>query len=195
MLHLTVRPAMLGPSLNPRRELHGEEPVPACDLPLDGVMLSGLELGELLDDDQAASSLFVDGEDGLKQPAFPQLKPLVLKDKFEGARVVLVFRDEARPIQLVGCKVGSVTLTPQAGGMTKLKLQVQAHPSVEQLGVLYEHMGSECTVLLDNAKPAEKAADERQGELPMAAAEVAAVAAPKVGLGAPPLSLNGLQPA
>lgn len=58
MLTITPRPCQLGTSINTRTEMHGDESVPACDIPLVGITLDAEELGALLGDPTAHRALY-----------------------------------------------------------------------------------------------------------------------------------------
>ena len=88
MLNITMRPCQLGSSINTRVERHGDEDVPACDIPLDGIMLTEAELNLLLDDPHASRCLFT-AVAGVHQPALPMIAALSLRSKLEGATVTL----------------------------------------------------------------------------------------------------------
>jgi hypothetical protein len=165
---LTKRSATLA-HINPRTERHGEEDKPACDLNLEGILLGQEELDAIL---PHASSCWFTSEDGFDIPAFPELRPLRLVHKFEGAKVVLSFGTDGsnRPLELDGVTIAKVTLEPLRGGETALSLQVQTLlPS--RMQELLERLGH--TVHLAILEATAKDASDGQGSLPLAAPEAA----------------------
>jgi hypothetical protein len=176
-LTLRKRLCKIGTNINVRTELHGESPVPACDISLKGVMLSKDELNILLSDEKAHDSLFKPGESGdLVEPTFAQhFKPFTLIDEFEGARVTLTLVDgqgegEAQPdgplsVELDDVSIKSLKLEPQVGGLTSLNLQVQATPTSEDMAKLIAFVDTQVHAAISFGKRSEK--DKRQKELDM----------------------------
>lgn len=146
MLELSRRPAKLGPSINTRCERHGDEDVTAFDVPIHSVLISGEELNALLGDPTANERLYAQGTDPL-EPAFLQFDALVLKDKIEGARVALAGSNGGGDIVLNDCKLKSVTLELQVGGLTKLSCKAQCLPNLDHsINALFELMNHEIAV-------------------------------------------------
>lgn len=166
MLTITKRPAKLGSSINTRTQRHGEEPVPACDIPIVGIMLEAEEVNAFLGDPKAHETFFTE-ERGFIQPRFQQLRALTVKDKFEGAavRLTLGMNGAGTGVQLEQATLASVTLEPLSGGLTELSLTVQATPTGPQIGDLVMHLSREVSVEILDAKRAEKST--KQGELPI----------------------------
>ncbi len=168
-LSLEKRPCQMGGSMSTNTEHHGDDDVGAIDIRLDGIMLGRSDLDALLGDG-AHAALYVtaasNGEEAMPDLRLPQLKPLVLKDHFEGARVVL------RPgfagdewLVFADCKVRQVKLELQSGGLTKLSCSVRARPDPEDVGTLFEWQNTEVMVEISDGKRAQPKAKDRQGDL------------------------------
>jgi hypothetical protein len=166
---ITKRPCRIGSSINTRTEKHGDEDVPACDIPLEAIMIDANELNILLGDTGAHKALFRKGKNGsetIQEPAFRQLKSFVLKDKFEDANVLLTVGINGTEVELADVKLAKVTLAPQVGGLTELSLQVQATPDVEDIAEILQYLNGEEDVAIEFGKRAEKAAS-KQKDLPI----------------------------
>lgn len=162
-LHLAERPAKIGSSINTRSEKHGDADVPACDIPISGIMLEQAELEALLGKG-AHKAFFRDGK-GLVEPRFEVLKEFALRDKFDGD--VALDLDELR-IEFADESVAlsSVKLEPQVGGLTAMSLQLQGTPSTEEIAALVGSLNREVRVELTfggRRQPKSK----KQRELPM----------------------------
>lgn len=166
MLTLNKRPAKIGAAVNTRCEKHGDEDVPACDIPLVGIMLEAAELNALLGDPYAHTALFNHRPGSqLDEPIFRKFNPLRLRDKFEEAEVVIYAGLEPKEIRLKAVKLARVTLDPQVGGLTELALQVQCTPETETIGELLAFMNHTVDVVVSFGKTATKG--EKQSELPL----------------------------
>lgn len=168
-LDLHLRPATLA-AVNTRTERHGEEDVPACDLTLEGILLKPKELDALLP--HATAGLFT-AEGTLPVPAFPQVKPLQLLQRFEGAQVTVAFGTTGDRTALVlhDVKLAKVRVEPLRGGESALAVQVQT-PLPDRMQELLERLGHEVHVAITGGKPAVK--PEAQGALPLPAPAEAA---------------------
>lgn len=161
---LSRRPAKLGSSINTRPEKHGDEDVAAFDIPVADVLLTAEELNSLLADPSAHMRLFDEGTEPL-EPAFKQLDPFTVREKIEGARIVIGGGDGGGDIVFSACKLKGFTLDPQLGGMTKASFKVQCLPNLEKsinslfirmnheimLEVLAEQHGSQAQLPLSSA--------------------------------------------
>lgn len=167
MLTLDKRPCRIGSSLNARNEKHGDEDVPALDIPLEGLMLTKEELNALLEDPYAHDALFNHRSKGkVDEPVFRKFKPLVYREKFEEAQVLLTVGLGADiEIEFKGVKLARVTLDPQVGGLTECSVQIQCTPSAETVAQLWPYMNREVDCELSFGKKAVKA--EKQKELPL----------------------------
>ena len=165
MLNLTKRPGLIGPSINVRTEKHGEEDVPACDITIDGIMLESADLNALLDDPRAHERLFTKDLTGTVAPALPQFDALHFGEKFEEALVKLYVGFGPTELTLKDVKVGKIRLIPKVGGLTECKLQIQATPEPELIGVLSGNTNGDCCIEIAEAKVAKKAEKAKQKEL------------------------------
>lgn len=167
VLTLDTRPAKIGAHINTRTEKHGEDDVPACDIPLAGIMLEAHELDALVGDG-AFAALFrksVAPQPEFDEPAFPSLRALVLREKF-AACAVTISVDASDLIELDDCKIRRVKLQPLAGGMVELAVQVQATPYADQIAALVAALNRPVTLhTLTFGKVAEKS--DKQPDLPM----------------------------
>lgn len=166
MLTLTKRPARIRNSINTRVEKHGDEDVPACDVPLEGIMLEREELNALLDDAYAHDALFNHRSQGkADEPIFRKFKPLVFRDKFEEGEITLHVGMGQEQIELKGVKLARVTLDPQVGGLTELSLQVQCNPSTDKIAQLFTYMNHDVELEISFGKKSEKGG--KQKDLPL----------------------------
>jgi hypothetical protein len=164
-LTLLKRLCKIGTNINVRTELHGEEPVPACDIALKGVLLSKAELNVLLGDERAYDALYLD-RDGTPEPLFAKcLKPFALIDRFEGATVKLTLADDDVELELEDVKLANLKLEPQVGGLTSLSMQIQAIPTSEARSQIIAFVDSQVHAAISFGQRSEK--DKRQQELPM----------------------------
>lgn len=164
-ISLTKRPATISSSINSRSEYHGDDLVPACDFSLSGMMLERPELDELLGEG-AYVRLFDAGNPNLAEPAFRDIKAIVISRKYEGGSVTLVIGTDETKIKIGGAKLNKITLSPQTGGLTALSLQVQCNPDAATMATLFERMGMPCDASIrfgrEQAKPVKP-----QPELPL----------------------------
>lgn len=164
MLTISKRPCQLGITINTRRELHGDEAVPACDIPIAGITLDANELNSFLGEPTAHRALF-NRKGSHDEPLFPQLEPFQLKDKIEGAHVELTLNGETYAFS--PCKLKGVTLQPMSGGVTLLSFKVQS--SVDDMGDVVSNLVGhldrtiEIAVSGGEAKPQ----DTKQQDLPI----------------------------
>lgn len=164
-LTLRKRLCKIGTNINVRTETHGDQPVPACDIPLKGVMLSKAELNTLLGDEHAHDALYLD-VDGTPEPLFAKhFKPFALLDRFEGASVKLALADNDDELELEDVKLANLRLEPQVGGLTALSLQIQATPTSEAMADVIAFVDTQVHAAIAFGKRSEK--DKRQKELPM----------------------------
>jgi hypothetical protein len=178
MLELDKRPCKIGTSINTRRELHGEDPVPAMDIPLANILLTKAELNELLDDRHAWDMLYLDHKGKPAEPMFGKVfKPFALLAKYSGDVAIYVGL-KPEMIELADVKLTKLKLEPQTGGLTALSLTVQATPDMHAAARLFEHLDCPVDVLIEFADPDEDS-DEEQPELNLDAADSAAPAKAK----------------
>lgn len=165
MLTISKRPCQIGTSINTRRELHGDEPVPACDIPILGITLDANELCSLLEEPTAFRALF-DTKRGHDEPLFTQFEPFQLKDKIEGANVSLSVGKGM--IELHDCKLKGLTLQPMAGGLTLLsfKIQTSGDDMAAVVGDLVAHLDHTIDIEIADGERV-KAKDSQQQDLPI----------------------------
>jgi len=138
-LTLTERPCHIGNSINTRTEKHGDEDVPAADVPLTGLMLKAAELDKLLGDG-AHERLFVKGTSGALEPALADIGELKFAHKFADCQVTLEIEGETTTFADV--KVSKISLQPQVGGLTHMSCAVQTRLDVlDAAASLVMHMG------------------------------------------------------
>jgi len=164
-LTLTNRHCKIGNSINTRAEKHGDEDVPACDIPLDGILLEREELNALLGDKAAHKSLFQYTKNAPDEPSFKAFKPFALKDKFEECSVTLLLGISEMELELTGVKLANIKLEPLTGGQTALSLQVQTTCPVESMAQAIAFLNAEIEAEITFGKKTEKSTKQR--ELPM----------------------------
>lgn len=168
MITLSSRACQLGSSVNLRTEKHGDDDVPAVDIPIGGIMLNSKDLNELMGLPTAHDTLF-DTVRGHKEPALPQVRDLVLREKVVGADVCIRIQSTgpAKEITLRDCKLKSLTLAPLSGGATALALTVQTSGDhvPATIGLLAAHLNGHINVEITEGTSAET--KPAQGELPV----------------------------
>lgn len=154
MLTLSKRPAKIGVAINSRRELHGETPVTALDIPLGDIMLDAAELNAILREPHAHNVLF--NESGvamggrISEPVFKHISALALADKIEGATVTIVHGVEAIELRLAPVRLAKIKLQPQVGGLTAMTCTVQCTPDLNAgIAALLERLDTVVDVEID----------------------------------------------
>lgn len=167
MLNITSRACQLGASINTRAEKHGDEDVPACDIPLAGIMLDERELNALLNDPYAHRALFTDRK-GHQEPSLPMIEAISVREKLEGATVTFVLGTAQAETVIGDAKLKGLTLEPLSGGSTSLslKIQVSGDPVPALVAALLQHLNGFVTVEIADAVAVEKKAD-KQRDLPI----------------------------
>lgn len=124
ILQLTERPATIGGSINTRTEHHGEELVPAGDIPLAGIMLNQAEF-DALSGEGTHARLFAKAEGGAIEPAMPDLTldPVAIAGKFEDSQVTLEV--EGNTATLHDVTIAKCRGVRQVGGNVELSCVVQ----------------------------------------------------------------------
>lgn len=169
MLSLSKRPCKLGNSMSTNTEKHGDEDVGAIDLALDGIMLNAPELDALLGNG-AHKALYIcpppnADEAPLPEVRFAQFKPFAFKGQFEKARVALELGMDGYELTLHECKVRSLKLTPNAGGLTTLSCSIRSTPDGDAVATLYDYLNGDASVTLSGAEKAKEKAKDRQTDL------------------------------
>lgn len=159
-MHLKARICQLGVIHN-RCEKHGEEEVPAIDVPITGFALTAEEFNGLLVNPFAHRALF----DTSKNPAEPVLtgiKPLGLKEKFHEAHVTLHLGLDRDSVKIGPAKIAKVKFDPATGGLVSCDFTVQAVANLDDVPKLLAFQGHEieCDVDVDpSAKPVKSQQD------------------------------------
>ncbi len=166
MLTLDRRPCKIGISINTRTEKHGEDDVPAMDIPLASIMLTGEELNALLGESHAHDALFNFAAGKPPEPLLPTLAGFRVKGKFEESSVDIEVGLKAELISLKNVKLSKVTLEPQTGGLTAMAVTVQCTPELDD-GVthLLAFLNAAAHVSVSFGKSDE--AEKTQGNLPL----------------------------
>jgi len=160
-MKLKKRPCKLGDSINCRTEKHGDEPVPAFDIPVIDILLDAEELNELLGDEHADKALF-NTRGRTREPMFRQFNPFTLKDKFKESSVTLHLGLAEKSIALKDVTLAKLKIEPLAGGLTNLSVQVQCHPKLNgEVELVMEFMGREIHAALEIGERIEKADKQR----------------------------------
>jgi hypothetical protein len=145
-------------SVNPRAELHGEDPKPACDVKIE-VALTNSDLalfhpslkGLLYVKDQDRPDLVSQDDPGhATMLRFPQLGvPMKWEGEMIGAEACFHYgTTEKSHIKLPGCVVGKFALEPLEGGTVMMNVQVQCHPDEKQMGRLGMMVGTKLPVTI-----------------------------------------------
>ena len=154
MLRLSRRTCKIGTGINTRRELHGEDPVAALDIPLGDVMLTAEELNALLREPHA-HQMFFNSRDALVEPAFPTLKAFRFAEKIEPVSVELELSSQTT-VKLTKCTLARIELEPRPGGLTAMSVQVQCVPKLDSsIARLLEKLDCEVGIVIE----------QQQGEL------------------------------
>jgi len=168
MLTLEKRPCKIGTSINTRREMHGDEPVPAMDIPLSGIMLEPFELNSLVDMPHFWDLVFNERPDKLPEPIWAKkFKEMQLLDKFKDSQVILYVGLKIETIALVNCKLAKIKLAPQIGGLTELSLSVQCTPEMQIAAHLFEFLDKTAEVAVEIGDLDATADANGQPELPL----------------------------
>ena len=164
-LNLTEKEAKIV-SVNPRAELHGEDPKPACDVKIEIALTNGdLALfhpnlkGLLYVKDEDRPDLVSQADpEHATMLRFPQLGvPVKWDGEMIGAEALFHYgTSEKSHIKLSGCVVGKFALEPLEGGSVLTTLQVQCHPDEKQMGRLGMMVGTKVPVTIT---PPEAAGD------------------------------------
>ena len=166
MVKLERRDGTIGNSIQTRGEEHGEETLPAKDIPLT-LMISRGELGEILREPLAGESFFNETA-GFAEPLYGgKIAPIKILGKFENSTVVITVGIDETEIRLAKATLASLTFDPTTGGMSSLKLQVQYHPQdSDNVALLEKWLNHECKIEIEIGQLA-KPKKEDQQQLPL----------------------------
>lgn len=145
---LNRRPGKIGGNIASRTEKHGDENVPAFDMPLEAIMLTQAELNQLMNEPLTSVAWFNDRKDGLAEPLFKNVKHFAITDTYEASIVTLGVGLKERVFALEDVKLVKLKLTPCVGGLTELKLTVQAKTD-ETNSSLIEFLSKDCNVAIE----------------------------------------------
>lgn len=166
MTHFATRPCKLGQSVNTRTEKHGDDSVPACDIPVSGFMLEKAELDELVGKD-FWNCMFNNGN-GKKadMPLWEKLATMKLADKYSGG-VTIVLGPNVKDIELEDVTIAGITLEPLAGGLTAVSFKIQASDDVEKfVHKLIARLDTEIDLQVEFGDKVERAKSKQQ-DLPI----------------------------
>lgn len=149
-------------SVDPNRELHGEDPKPVCylhfstNLLADDLAMFHPTLRSALYSKAEAPDLAQQGQDGTGI-RFPFLKlPLKWKDDCVGAQLTVHYGTTAKShIVLPGCIVNHFQFTPLEGGTVTTGFMVTCHPDEGPLGRLAMMVGTEVVISIKPPAPGE----------------------------------------
>ena len=173
-LVISQREAKISGSLNVRTEYHGSDPVRAMDIGISGLRIGPDELNALLNDQDAHNLLFKARQNSkLQDPQFPQFAPFRLTESIEAARVVLFVSVDLQRVELGLCKLKSIVLTLEDGGLTEVAFTVQSIPTIDnrivqlldrldtplQIEISYQHNPKQAS--LDIGSETVRAANEK----------------------------------
>jgi len=163
----TKRAAKLSTHINVRTETHGDNEVQAIDVGVT-VGLYARELDKLLGAG-AHDRLYTRTPTTDPVPFFKETGPIAIGIKVENVAVTMrlgLARDE---LKFGKSKLAKIQLTPEDGGMTRCKLQLQLYPEDEQISDLSRHLNTEIELDLQGGRMGkeEKAPDPNQPTLPL----------------------------
>jgi len=162
-LSVTKRAGQVGGSIVNRTQMHGKkEKVPAISVPVDGIILTPEEFCMLLQDANAYEAFFTDERSQVMEPRFPGIEPIVLADKFEGAKATIKIEDDDEPLVLKPATIGSIVITP-LGGQPIMKCMISGVPDVHLQTLTL--LNKRCTISILNGSLADR--DEKQKDLPL----------------------------
>jgi hypothetical protein len=163
---ISKRACKIGPSINCRTEKHGDDEVPACDIPISGILLQTGEVNALVGP-LFRESLFDTRSQG-KAPAIlhPGLAARKLTEKFEGA-VTIVMGPNQNDIELDKVTLAGLKFEPLEGGLVAMSLTVQTSKDVPKfVHKLIARQNTEIDVEISIGDKVERA-KSKQTELPM----------------------------
>jgi hypothetical protein len=145
---LNKRPGRIGANISSRTEKHGDDNVPAFDMPLEAIMLTQTELNELMNEPLTSVAWFNDRKDGLAEPLFKNVKHFAITDTYEASSVTVYVGLKEQLFTLDDVKLVKIKLTPCVGGLTELKLTCQAKIDDTNTS-LFEYLSKDCAVEIE----------------------------------------------
>jgi len=163
MLNVDIRPAMLGPTINDRTEIHGDENVPAMDITVSDIMLTIPELAALLRVPVKRTEALFDRDKHPIEPAFQALAPLQLGERISDVDVLMLLGLDEYELDLPGCTVRVKSLVPMTGGLTAMECRIQYAGQLNgnQLERLRGAKGREISIGFAGGKVAERKATKQ----------------------------------
>lgn len=123
---LSERTGHIGASINGRREMHGEEPVPFMDISY-AVLITVAEAAAITGDSHLAERWFDTHDGKLAERSLKDFKPYKLKGKFENSHAKMWVGVNAVEINLPAVRFSSLGFDPQkVGSMVELKFKIQS---------------------------------------------------------------------
>lgn len=164
-LQLAERPCKMGNAINVRSQKHGDEDVPACEIPIVNFLLEEAELDALLGKG-AYKALYREPKNGKAvEPRFEHVTELAIDEKFVGS-VSLDLETIDLELTSENVTLASVKLTPQVGGLTAMSLNVQCTPSTDEIAQLAGSMNRAIRASI-NFGGRKQPKGKKQKELPM----------------------------
>jgi hypothetical protein len=165
--------------INPRAELHGEDPKPACDIIFEASMANtvlnrfapGLLDAIYKQDENPDLVDQVEEAQGLRVLRFPGMS--AFKWEFQGTGYKLTvdygLGDDESNIKLGDITIDKFKLEPQQGGSVLVRWRTVAHPTEKDIGKLYGLIQRDVDLVLTPPEP--KTVGELFGDAPKAPAE------------------------
>lgn len=172
MTTISERTCQLGDSVKLKSSEDAEgASIPACEIPVGGLMLEANDVNALLGDPYAHASLFT-SKSGHLEPSLPQVKNLVLKENRPGLDVTITIETTgpAKPQLLKDCQLKNLSIAPLSGGLTALGFTVHTvgkHvPAL--MGLLAAHLNGHITCeVRDGSGPPKGKRKAKQQDLPI----------------------------
>jgi hypothetical protein len=165
---LERRPCQLGPSINSRREKHGTENVPACDITVRGLLLTKPELDKLVGKGYWDSVYESRSGGQPPTPAWPKVKAGKYGEKLEADLAISFLSESLKPIEITEAKINRLEFDYQVGGLTACNFTISTAQDDVDLNKLSKHMDGEIYVECELREPKEekpKANRENEPEL------------------------------
>lgn len=152
-LQLTRRTVQIG-KLNLRPELHGDESVPAIDIPLSCLMINGSTFDRVLMEEGAHAMFFIavqvaEGETQFKAVFAGLLEPLKLAHKIEGVNAHLYMGSHVVSFSKAKLKDVTLDMMPE-GGLTRMSATLQAQLELDgTVDALQEVVGKQIEIAIE----------------------------------------------
>jgi hypothetical protein len=164
---LSKRTGHIGTSINGRREMHGEEPVPFMDVSF-AILVTVAEAAKITGDTHLEERWFDTHDGKLAERALKDFKPYKLKGKFENSSALMWVGVNSVEIRLPAVRFASLGFDPQkVGSMVELKFKIQS-PITNKNNEIFLWMDRDAEIELQFGELEIK---EVQEELPFGAAK------------------------